>query len=157
MIKKKLREIKFLMLKLLRIKDNAHSIALGFTLGLLINFIPSFGMGPVISTACAKLFKGNPFAGLVGGVFLIWAFPFFFYLNYLVGHIFFSPDVAQAVTSMEASEETVEASFQIGKAFIIGMMINLIIFGILIYSFMNSLVKKHRNSMLTFIHKRWNV
>ncbi|WP_220154046.1 DUF2062 domain-containing protein [Rossellomorea aquimaris] len=77
MIRKKLRKFKCLTLKLLRLKGNAHSIALGFTVGLIINFVPSFGIGPVISTACAKIFKGNPFAGLVGGVSLIWAFPFF--------------------------------------------------------------------------------
>ncbi|PFG06523.1 hypothetical protein ATG71_3381 [Bacillus sp. es.034] len=148
MIRKKLREIKCLTLKLLRLKDNAHSIALGFTVGLLINFVPSFGIGPVISTASAKIFKGNPFAGLVGGVSLIWAFPFFFYLNLVVGHLFFPVD---------SSGDAVGVGIQIGKAFITGMMINIPLCGILIYAIMNSAVKKYRGTLLTFVQRKWNV
>lgn len=157
MIRKKLREIKCLTLKLLRLKDSSHSIALGFTVGLLINFIPSFGIGPIISTACAKLFKGNPFAGLVGGVFLIWAFPFFFYLNIVVGHLFFPIEVAQASTGLESTNEAVGIGLQIGKAFIVGMLVNVFLFGLLIYAFTNSMVKRYRYDMLTFVQKRWNL
>ncbi|UXH45219.1 DUF2062 domain-containing protein [Rossellomorea vietnamensis] len=148
MIRKKLRELKCLTLKLLRLKDNAHSIALGFTVGLLINFVPSFGIGPVISTASAKIFKGNPFAGLVGGVSLIWAFPFFFYLNLVVGHLFFP---------LDSSGDAVGVGLQIGKAFFTGMMINIPLFGILIYAIMNSAVKKYRGTLLTFVQRKWNV
>ncbi|MBW3113706.1 MULTISPECIES: DUF2062 domain-containing protein [Bacillaceae] len=148
MIRKKLRELKCLTLKLLRLKDNAHSIALGFTVGLLINFVPSFGIGPVISTACAKIFKGNSFAGLVGGVSLIWAFPFFFYLNLAMGHLIFP---------LDPTSDVVGVGLQIGKAFFIGMLINIPIFGTLIYFIMNSAVKKYRVTMLTFVQRKWNV
>lgn len=147
-IRKKLRELKCLTLKLLRLKDNAHSIALGFTVGLLINFVPSFGIGPVLSTASAKIFKGNPFAGLVGGVSLIWAFPFFFYLNLVVGHLFFP---------LDSSGDAVGVGLQIGKAFFTGMMINIPLCGILTYAIMNSAVKKYRGSLLTFVQRKWNV
>ncbi|WP_061810255.1 DUF2062 domain-containing protein [Rossellomorea vietnamensis] len=148
MIRKKLRELKCLTLKLLRLKDNAHSIALGFTVGLLINFVPSFGIGPIISTAGAKIFKGNPFAGLVGGVSLIWAFPFFFYLNLVVGHLFFP---------LDSSGDAVGVGLQIGKAFFTGMMINIPLCGILTYAIMNSAVKKYRGTLLTFVQRKWNV
>jgi uncharacterized protein len=148
MIRKKLRELKCLTLKLLRLKDNAHSIALGFTVGLLINFVPSFGIGPIISTASAKIFKGNPFAGLVGGVSLIWAFPFFFYLNLVVGHLFFP---------LDSSGDAVGVGLQIGKAFFTGMMINIPLCGILTYAIMNSAVKKYRGTLLTFVQRKWNV
>ncbi|OXS57786.1 hypothetical protein B1B00_14895 [Bacillus sp. DSM 27956] len=148
MIRKKLRELKCLTLKLLRLKDNAHSIALGFTVGLLINFVPSFGIGPIISTASAKIFKGNPFAGLVGGVSLIWAFPFFFYLNLVVGHLFFP---------LDSSGDAVGVGLQIGKSFFTGMMINIPLCGILTYAIMNSAVKKYRGTLLTFVQRKWNV
>ncbi|MCA1058960.1 DUF2062 domain-containing protein [Rossellomorea aquimaris] len=148
MIRKKLRQFKCLTLKLLRLKDNAHSIALGFTVGLLINFVPSFGIGPIISTACAKIFKGNSFAGLVGGVSLIWAFPFFFYLNIAVGHLFFP---------LDSTNDAVGVGLQIGKAFFTGMLINIPIFGVLIYIIMNSAVRKYRGTMLTFVQRKWNV
>ncbi|WP_179884860.1 DUF2062 domain-containing protein [Bacillus sp. AFS015802] len=158
MLRKKLREFKCLTLKLLRLKDNAHSIALGFTVGLLINFIPSFGIGPVISTACAKIFRGNPFAGLVGGVSLIWAFPFFFYLNVVVGHLFFPIDAAAPSTdAVDTTSEALGFGLQIGKAFITGMFINIPLFGILTYTITNSAVKKYRGSMLSFVQRKWNI
>ncbi len=158
MIRKKLRQFKCLTLKLLRLKDNAHSIALGFTVGLLINFVPSFGIGPVISTACAKIFKGNPFAGLVGGVSLIWAFPFFFYLNLVVGHLFFPIDViAPSVHTVDSTHQAIGVGLQLGKAFFTGMLINIPIFGILTYTIMNSVVKRFRGTMLTFVQRKWNL
>jgi uncharacterized protein len=158
MIRKKLREFKCLTLKLLRLKDNAHSIALGFTVGLLINFVPSFGIGPVISTACAKIFRGNPFAGLVGGVSLIWAFPVFFYLNLVVGHLFYPLDgVDPTVIDLDSSSEAVGVGLQIGKAFFTGMFINIPLFGILTYIIMNSAVTKYRRTMLSFVQRKWNV
>ena len=158
MIRKKLREFKCLTLKLLRLKDSAHSIALGFTVGLLINFVPSFGIGPLISTACAKIFKGNPFAGLVGGVSLIWAFPFFFYLNLAVGHLFYPLDaIDPTVTVTDSTSGAVGLGLQIGKAFFTGMFINIPIFGIITYIIMNSAVKKYRCTMLTFVQRKWNV
>ncbi|TMU87598.1 DUF2062 domain-containing protein [Bacillus sp. BHET2] len=158
MIRKKLRQFKCLTLKLLRLKDNAHSIALGFTVGLLINFVPSFGIGPVISTACAKIFKGNPFAGLVGGVSLIWAFPFFFYLNLVVGHLFYPIDViAPSVHTVDSTSQALGVGLQLGKAFFTGMLINIPIFGILTYTIMNSVVKRFRGTMLTFVQRKWNL
>ncbi|MGE6752915.1 DUF2062 domain-containing protein [Rossellomorea sp. NPDC071047] len=155
MIRKKLRECKCLTLKILRLKDNSHSIALGFTVGLLINFVPSFGIGPFISTAIAKVFKGNSFAGLVGGVSLIWAFPFFFYLNLVVGYLFYPIDVIHP--SIDYSSEAVDVGMQLGKAFFIGMFINLPIFGILTYFIMNSILRKYRETMLTYVYKKWNL
>jgi uncharacterized protein len=87
MLTKLQRRTKLLILKLLRIRDNAHSVALGFTIGFLVHFMPSFGIGPIISTTAARLFKGNAIAGLISGVLFIWMFPFFFYLNIVVGNL----------------------------------------------------------------------
>jgi uncharacterized protein len=158
MMRKKLREFKCLTLKLLRLKDNTHSIALGFTVGLLINFVPSFGIGPVMSTACAKIFKGNPFAGLVGGVSLIWAFPFFFYLNLVVGHLFYPINVVDpSVETVDSAKEAVGYGLQIGKAFFIGMFVNILLFGILTYLIMNSIVRRYRETMLVFVQKKWDI
>ncbi|MFI8574484.1 DUF2062 domain-containing protein [Rossellomorea aquimaris] len=155
MIRKKLRECKCLTLKLLRLKDNSHSIALGFTVGLLINFVPSFGIGPFISTACAKMIKGNSFAGLVGGISLIWAFPFFFYLNLIVGYLFYPIDVMDP--SLDYASEAVDVGVQLGKAFFIGMFINIPLFGILTYFIIHSIVRRYRGTMLAYVQKKWNL
>ncbi|OIU72044.1 DUF2062 domain-containing protein [Rossellomorea aquimaris] len=157
MFKKYARTLKCLTLKLLRIKDNSHKISLGFTLGLMVNFVPSFGMGPVLSTLIAKIFKGNAYAGLVGGVFLIWAFPLCFYFNYLVGNLLIPVEVTHASTVVNAVHSVHQSAIEIGRAFIIGMLVNIIFFGMIVYKLVHTLLSRHRRSLLTFVHKNWNV
>lgn len=148
---KQLRSFKCLLIKLFRIKENAHKISLGFTLGFLVNFIPSFGIGPLLSTAGAKILKGNPLAGFIGGVLLIWLFPLLFYLNLIVGQTLlpFSADAIHPGGSFGAS-------VQAGTAFLLGMLVNILLFGVLSYLFMYKIVIKYRVDLLSAI-KKWNV
>ncbi|MCA1053689.1 DUF2062 domain-containing protein [Rossellomorea aquimaris] len=152
-----MRNLKCLTLKLLRLKDNSHRISLGFTLGLMVNFVPSFGIGPILSTVIATLFRGNPYAGLVGGISMIWAFPLFFYLNYLIGNLLFPVGVTHASTFSLTAHSVPHSAFEIGKAFIAGMMINVAFFGMIVYKLMDTLMKKHRRSILSYVHNKWNV
>ena len=156
MINKKLRIIKFLLIKLFRIKGNAHDISLGFTLGFLVNFIPSFGIGPIISAAGAKLFKGNPLAGFIGGVSLIWLFPFLFYLNVIVGETLFPYGVFPSAHGMPHFGEGIGASLHVGAAFLLGMVVNILLFGMIVYFVMYNMVQKYRIDFLCVI-KKWNV
>ena len=156
MINKHLRKLKFLLIKLFRIKGNAHNISLGFTLGFLINFIPSFGIGPIISTACAKLFKGNPVAGFIGGVSLIWLFPFLFYLNVIVGETLFPYGIFPSASGMPYLDEKIGASMHVGAAFFIGMIVNILLFGMIVYFLTYTLVLKYRLNLLTAI-KKWDI
>ena len=64
------RRFKYLLIKLLRLKDHSHKVALGFSLGSVVNFVPTFGFGLILSVGLAKLCKGNSIAGLIGGMFL---------------------------------------------------------------------------------------
>src|SRR6478752_362796 len=89
------RRFKYLLIKLLRLKDHSHKVALGFSLGSIVNFIPTFGFGLMISVGLAKLCKGNSIAGLIGGMLFMWAFPLLFYLNMVVGSYIFPVDLDQ--------------------------------------------------------------
>lgn len=149
MINKNLRRLKFLLIKLFRIKENAHNVSLGFTLGFLIHFIPSFGMGPVLSTVSAKLFKGNPLAGFISGVALIWLFPFLFYLNVVVGETLF-PSVASVPS------HSLNAGFHLGAVFFMGMIINIILFGMFVYYIIYTVMRKYRSNVLALV-KRWEI
>jgi uncharacterized protein (DUF2062 family) len=155
MINKQLRKIKYLLLRLFRIKSNAHSIALGFTVGLLMNFVPSFGLGPFLSAASAKLIRANPVAGFIGGLSLLWLFPLLFYLNVVIGEMLIPIDVDDLEDSLEETEEVIEVGFQVGKAFLIGMIINVIMFGIVIYMLSYMVIKKYRNEVLQYIREKW--
>jgi uncharacterized protein (DUF2062 family) len=155
MIKKLERNFKFLVISLLRIHDKAHSIALGFSLGLIINFVPSFGFGPVISLGFAKLFRGNTMAGFFGGVTLVWAFPLFFYFNFVVGQAVLPVELTEIVEEIEGTEDAIEAGLNLGKAFFIGMIINMIATGIAIYFVVLTIITKCRKRILKYIYRVW--
>lgn len=157
MLSNLLRKIKYLLLRLLRIKGNAHKIALGFTIGMLINFVPSFGLGPLLSAAGAKLLRANPVAGFIGGLSLLWIFPILFYLNVVVGEWFIPIEVNDLEDSLEDTEEAIEVGFQIGKAFLIGMVINMITFGMITYFLIYTVIKKYRVEVLQFITTKWMI
>jgi uncharacterized protein (DUF2062 family) len=155
MIKKLERRFKYLIIKLLRIHDKAHSIALGFSLGLLINFVPSFGFGPVVSVAFAKIFRGNTVAGFLGGVSLIWAFPILFYANFLLGDALLSLETTDMIGDISDTEDVLEAGLHLGKAFFIGMFINMLIVGTIIYFSVYALITKYRKKLLMYIYRVW--
>ncbi len=154
MVKKKLRQTKCLLIKVLRIKDSEHRVALGFSVGAIVNFIPSFGFGPVVSTALAKMVKGNSISGLMGGISFLWAFPFLFYLNVVVGHLFFPLDISESEV-LDHAEGAIEASIQLGKAFFAGMVTNVLFFGLALYLISFQMMKKKRKNLLSFVLRRW--
>lgn len=165
MFRRQLRKLKYLCIRLLRIKDNAHSIARGFTIGFLMNFIPSFGLGPFLSTLGPKLVRGNVVAGFIGGIFFIWAFPFFFYLNIIVGEALLPIKIETKIEiiivefeeGLEEPEQVITASLKIGKAFLVGMIVNMILFGAVLYFFIYYFIKKYRKDVLKHFHKSWTL
>jgi uncharacterized protein len=157
MVTKQLRKMKFFLLRLLRIKSNAHSIAIGFTIGIIITFVPSFGIGPILSAGFAKLVRGNPVAGFIGGLSVMWMFPLLFYLNIVVGEIIYPIEIVNMNKGLDETEEVLEVGFQIGKTFLVGMLINSLLFGIFTYLFTYTIIKKYRREVLLFIYKKWLV
>ncbi|RBP07755.1 DUF2062 domain-containing protein [Rossellomorea aquimaris] len=84
--------------------------------------------------------------------------PLFFYLNFLVGHFFYPIDVVDPyVETVDSASEAVGYGLKIGKAFFIGMVINIPLFGIFTYLVMNSIVRRYRENMLTFVQKKWDL
>ncbi|MCD8509554.1 MAG: DUF2062 domain-containing protein [Bacillus sp. (in: Bacteria)] len=152
-----------MVIRLLRIKDRAHGIARGFTFGFLMNFVPTFGFGPVISSIGPKLVNGNTVAGFIGGFAFLWAFPFMFYFNIIVGEAILPIDIAGKIeeviidTEEVETEEVVEVGIKIGKAFIVGMFANMIGFGIICYTLIYLLIKHSRKDALRFVHKKWKI
>ncbi|RSD25385.1 DUF2062 domain-containing protein [Mesobacillus subterraneus] len=156
MINKNMRKLKFLLIKLFRIKGNAHNVSLGFTLGFLIHFIPSFGMGPVLSTMSAKLFRGNAVAGFISGVALIWLFPFLFYLNVVVGETLFPYGMFPSSIDMSQHGMSLGAGMHLGAAFFLGMIVNIILFGMIVYYLIYMIMRKYRLTFLSIIRK-WEI
>lgn len=161
-MRKLLRKIKYLLLRLLRIKDKSHAIARGFTIGAIINFVPTFGFGPFLSSLAPKIVRGNLIAGFIGGLAFLWAFPIMFYVNVVVGEALLPIEIAETIEDVidsdtRETEEVLEVGLQLGQAFFLGMAVNMILFGVLIYLLIYTTINRYRHELLRFIYKNWKL
>jgi uncharacterized protein len=56
------RKFKYNLVRILRVNDSPHQVALGFTLGFIPNWYPTFGLGVILSVGLAKSVKSNTVA-----------------------------------------------------------------------------------------------
>lgn len=139
-------------LRLFRLRENRERIARGFALGLIVNFLPSFGFGVLISGFFARLLGGNLFAGLVGGASLTFFWPVLFYLNMRVGQLFvLSPRVIEDLD--DVTDEAVSTLIW-GKSFLVGSLVNCVVVGLFVYGLMFLLYKPLRPVALRWLRRR---
>ncbi len=146
------RGTKSLVLRVFRVKDASERVARGFALGMIINFIPSFGFGVLISGFVARLFGGNVIAGLAGGASLTFFWPFLFYLNLRMGGLFVRPEV-EVQDVAEINEKSMDALMW-GKSFILGMSVNIVLAGLLAYIAVFFLHARLRPAALAWFRRR---
>ena len=146
------RGTKSMVLRVFRVKDACERVARGFALGMIINFIPSFGFGVLISGFVARLFGGNVIAGLAGGASLTFFWPFLFYLNLRMGSLFVRPDV-EVQDVAEINEKSMDALMW-GKSFILGMSVNIVLAGLLAYIAVFFLHARLRPAALAWFRRR---
>jgi len=151
------RTIKFYLLRLFRIKSKTKHIAMGFSLGFIPNLFPTFGLGPVISVAIAKLFKTNLISAFIGGISGTFIWPFLFYLNYAVGRAVLSvgnriPHIGEH--HIKSIHLFYYKTMHIGIDFFIGAIINTIVFTPLMYLVIYIIFTNYRTHYLKKI-KTW--
>ncbi|AVX19526.1 MULTISPECIES: DUF2062 domain-containing protein [Carboxydocella] len=128
------RRIRLFLLLFFRIKDMPAKVALGFAVGSCVNFYPTFGVGVPIALAAARLARGNVFAGLLGDLLFKPLFPFFFYLDLLVGNSLFGEKqaaISQQLLGLVKMEW--QAFVQVGKAFFLGALVNSLLLGLILF------------------------
>ncbi len=82
--------LRLIKMKIFRIKDFPESVAIGLAWGVSISFTPLLGLHLIICYSGTFLMRGNLIAATVGSVIgNPWTFPFFFYLAYKLGLLFF--------------------------------------------------------------------
>lgn len=149
------RRLKYFLLRLFRLKGSPHQIAAGVTIGFLPSWFPTFGLGPVLSAALARLIKANAFAAVLSGLVgtIIW--PLLFLLNYKVGSFIADQqpkvDEVEEVNYIEALNHTVDGFENVrsgGYMFIVGAVTNIAISSIVIYISVYVLFKKYRVGLL---------
>ncbi|WP_099354764.1 DUF2062 domain-containing protein [Fredinandcohnia onubensis] len=149
------RKFKYNLVRILRVNDSPHQVALGFTLGFIPNWYPTFGLGVILSVGLAKLVKSNTVAALVSGVLGAPLWPVLFLLNYKVGSLLFDKstkvDELEDVAYADALEHTldgVNSFFSKGFTFLEGALINTLLFSICIYFIVKFLFKMYRKGLL---------
>ena len=82
--------LKLIKNKLIRIKDFPESVAIGLAWGASISVTPLLGLHLIICYTGTWLMRGNMIAATVGTIIgNPWTFPFFFYLDYKIGILFY--------------------------------------------------------------------
>jgi uncharacterized protein len=145
------RKIKFHLIRLFRIKDSAHQVALGFTIGFVPNWFPTFGLGPLLSLGLAKFARVNIISAVAGGLIGTPLWPVLFYLNYRSGSLLHMKssrvDEIEEVEYLEVAETV--SNFQTGSTlFLTGALINILLFSILLYLIVFFIFKKYRAKIL---------
>jgi len=149
------RRMKYHLIRLFRLKSNPHHVALGLTMGLIPSWIPTFGLGPVLSVGLARLVKANTVSALVGGIIGTPIWPLLFLLNYKVGSFILEReskvDELEEVDYIHAIYHThkgMDGFHSSGFLFLAGAVINILISSTLIYCIAYLLFKTYRVRIL---------
>lgn len=80
------RMLKYIQLRLIRLKGSTHSIAMGFAFGASISFTPLPGSHIIGAGLLSFVTRGNVLASVVGTlVGTPWTFPFMWWAAYKIG------------------------------------------------------------------------
>lgn len=152
------RVIKYNLIRLFRLKSGPHQVASGVTIGFIPSWLPTFGLGPVLSVGMARFLKANTVSALVGGVLGTFIWPLLFFLNYKVGSLLLDRntkvDELDEVEYIDAIEHTytgIVSSHSSGFIFLTGAMCNIVISSIFIYIMVYIVFKTYRVRILNRI------
>jgi uncharacterized protein (DUF2062 family) len=149
------RQLKYNLIKFLRLQGAPRKLALGFAVGAIVNFYPTFGFGVVLAGLISALFWSNVPAGLLGDVIFKPFFPLFFYLNFKTGSLFWTNHIYKVENFWRnIVHHRIETIAVIGKIFFIGALINSLILGVLIYLVVYFVVKRYRHNVLRWLVAR---
>ncbi len=137
---------------LTKLEDTPHAIALGAALGVGWNFIPSLGVGPVLSIVSAKLFGASGVAAVTANLGTGFFIPLLYSLNLATGRGLtgnwpggpaveqeLSGSIVESVEGIELVLETPSRFFGlsriagVGMDFVLGSLVNAVVFGIVLY------------------------
>lgn len=146
------RQLKYNLIKFLRLRGAPSKLALGFAVGATVNFYPTFGFGVALAGVIAALFFANVPAGLLGDIVFKPLFPFFFYLNLITGHLVWTNRVHRVDHLWrQILHPRVETIAVIGKVFFTGALINSLILGTVVYMMVFLVVKQYRHRVLRWL------
>jgi uncharacterized protein (DUF2062 family) len=160
------RKLRFNMIRILRQKQGSHQISLGFILGFFPCWFPTFGIGPFLSISLAKFVHGSIPSAIIAASLGSFLWPVLFYLNYQVGNImnellsgsdlyvYHIPKFMKMNTHMLSTVTYFNKWGQIGFDFLLGFLINSVLFSLFGYIIIKKLVTRYRLVMLSCLTRK---
>jgi len=148
------RKTKYYLLRFLRIATSPFSAAGGFACGMFVHFHLTTGLGLPLAFTLAKMTRTSCIAASLAWALTMPFFPIFFYLNFLTGDFIFgesTPDIFLAIQDLAILKFS--RFLTIGKAFIIGSIINSLIAFFSVWFLGFIFLKKYRRKALNFVLK----
>jgi uncharacterized protein (DUF2062 family) len=148
------------MIRLLRLKTGAKQISLGIVIGFFPCWFPTFFFGPLLSVALTKLMKGNLIAAIISASVGSFLWPILFLFNYQLGALLTNKqDTVTETTEIDYDKEiyleTIEEGKNIfgeitdkGMSFVVGSLVNSIVFTIIGYFLFYYILSRYREKML---------
>jgi uncharacterized protein len=140
------------VVRLFRIRSATEHIARGFSVGLVINFFPTFGLGMVISGFLAKAAGGSLVAGVIGGTILGFVWPVLFLLNMWTGSIFLAPPIVVSELD-DVTPKTMDALMW-GATFMTGAILNSVLVGGSVYLIIILIYQRIRPPVLAWLRRQ---
>jgi len=143
-----IRKLRDIYNQVMDLPDSSKKIAQGVALGITLEFLPLPFISIPISFIVAKLLRFNSIAAVLTVIFFKWAFPFCFYLNYIVGKTLigeFSPQpVPFDMTPLNGLGAWFGGVRHLGVPFLIGAAINSTAVSIITYFSVKALLDCYR-------------
>lgn len=139
------------VVRLFRIRSATEHIARGFSVGLVINFFPTFGLGMLVSGFLAKAAGGSLVAGVIGGTILGFLWPGLFLLNMWTGSVFLAPPIV--VSELDDVTPKTMNALMWGATFTIGAVLNSLLVGGTVYVIIILIYQRIRPGTLAYLRR----
>jgi uncharacterized protein (DUF2062 family) len=157
-LRKLWRGLKYRLIRLLRIREGAHQVALGFVTGFFPCWFPTFGVGPALSIGLTKFIKGNVLAALISATFGSILWPLLFFMNFKVGGAWrrWFVDVAPLNDNIDdildleyvGTVDEINEWSALGLDFLVGSIINSLFFTLLMYVIVRLIIDRYKSTLL---------
>lgn len=141
------RWIRYIYLKVKRMKDNPQKLARGLALGVFLNFLPTFGTGIFIALVVARFVRANAFLACSASLATKWCIPLLYALNLKVGQMLLGmPSETLTTIWVKISALDLSGILTLGKPFIVGSLLNSVVgSGVMYLVFLSILPVLKRN------------
>lgn len=156
-----IRQFRCALIQLLRSRQGASKIALGLVFGFVPCWFPTFGLGPAVSLGLTKLVRGSLTGALLAAGVGSFAWPLLFYMNYAVGSLLMSrgrhvelPDSRPGEGLYVEAADAVHSWSEVGLDFVVGSVVNCIVFTAAGFFIFRYLVHRYGPRMLRMMRSR---